>query len=342
LDTTIIDDADGEGLQLETSYVYYAVRIDSANAEKDSSAFITAQTLGATSHDYTWEEITIGDDGYSNALYDVWGTDENNVYAVGGFNINGTNYGVYHWDGNTWTPIADAGGYAIFVFSENDIWVAGGEVFHFDGNRWSMITDNVIRNNIEYRAVWGTSSENMYFGNIWGKIVHWDGSRGSLEEVPTEINIKDIYGISAENIRAAGNGFWLPGIAYRYNGLNWEIVSGIDYDNISLESVYMRNSKEIYYAGSGIIEYFGSSVRHISNLTNKSLYCIRGRKETPDMLGVGYEEILHFNGIDWKSYRSELNLSDKKYFGVFFSGKTVFIVGKSYTNSKGIILIGRK
>ena len=81
-DTTIIDDDNGIGLLLDTTYTYFAVRVDSLGQLKDTSNIVTQKTLAPTSHNYTWQEFTIGDAGFSNALYDVWGTDENNVWAL--------------------------------------------------------------------------------------------------------------------------------------------------------------------------------------------------------------------------------------------------------------------
>ncbi|MDP2363890.1 MAG: hypothetical protein Q8M94_08990, partial [Ignavibacteria bacterium] len=87
-DTTIIDDNNGTGLLLDTTYAYYAVRVDSLGQLKDTSNIVTQKTLAPTSHNYTWQEFTIGD--WQSGLYDVWGTDENNVWAVGTVIINDT------------------------------------------------------------------------------------------------------------------------------------------------------------------------------------------------------------------------------------------------------------
>ena len=103
-DTAITDDDNGIGLLLDTTYTYFAVRVDSLGEEKDTSNIVTQKTLAPTSHDYTWQEYTFGDAGYPNTLYDVWGTDENNVWVVGGMEINGTFYGGLHWDGIQWNP----------------------------------------------------------------------------------------------------------------------------------------------------------------------------------------------------------------------------------------------
>ena len=101
-DTTLIDDNNGTGLLLDTTYTYFAVRVDSIGQLKDTSNTVTQKTLAPTSHNYTWQEFTIGD--WQSSLYDVWGTDENNVWAVGTVMINDTTYGVIKWDGIEWKP----------------------------------------------------------------------------------------------------------------------------------------------------------------------------------------------------------------------------------------------
>ena len=158
LDTTIIDDHDGEGLLLDTDYNYYAVRLDSLNQPVDSSETVTITTLAATSHNYTWQEFTIGE--LQSTLYDVWGTSENNVYACGTVIINDTAYGVVKWNGNEWKPEKRIGGLrAIHGFSEGDIWTVGGGVWYYDGNNWMDMdeTNNVLKDNRTYISIWGTS-----------------------------------------------------------------------------------------------------------------------------------------------------------------------------------------
>lgn len=175
-DTVIIDDNTGVGLTIDTEYSYFAYRLDSLNQPKDTSNVVTARTLPPTSHDFTWTEYIIGDGG---ELRDVWGMDENNVFATGYININDTIYGNVHWDGTKWTPIGGAGGNVIFGFTNDDIWELGNDVSYFDGNSWQskagkwidgkfIVLDEVLASNGPYYAVWGTSSDNMYFGSGQG------------------------------------------------------------------------------------------------------------------------------------------------------------------------------
>jgi hypothetical protein len=214
-DTSLIDDNNGAGLELNKEYSYYALRIDSLGERKDSSNIVTAATLNATSHEYTWEEFIIGE--FQSSLYDVWGTDENNVYAVGTIIINDTAYSVIKWDGNSWKPEKKIGGQnAIYGFSETDIWSVGGGVEHYNGIEWVQIDsksiggqgfplDSILHHNTPYTSLWGTSSSNMYFGNNKGKIIHWDGKKAKVL-YDFGIYITDINGTSEDNIWITGGG----------------------------------------------------------------------------------------------------------------------------------------
>ena len=62
-DTMIIDDDNGTGLLLDTTYTYFAVRVDSLGQLKDTSNIVSQKTLAPTSHNYTWQEFIIGDAG---------------------------------------------------------------------------------------------------------------------------------------------------------------------------------------------------------------------------------------------------------------------------------------
>jgi len=357
LDTTIIDDNNGTGLQLAANYTYYAVRIDSSGTPKDSSNFVTAQTLAATSHNYTWQQITIGDDGSSNVLYDVWGTDGNNVYAVGGFTINDTTYGVLHWNGFKWKAMLNRGGnHSIIGFSANDIWVAGGAVFHYNGSNWNpvdakvvnnqaVILDQVLFDNREYTSVWGTSSSNLYFGNLSGKIVHWDGSKAELMDVQASEAFRDIYGLDANNIYAvagttAGE---RVGELYFNNGFNWSLIktgSIFPTENQLIGpfyTVWVYNTNYLLTGGGRIAERIGN------NWSEKGLgyfiKSIRGSKPNNVFACGFFGSVFHYNGVYWLLYGELVNTSGDME-GVYVTENNVFVVG--WKGNKALILQGTK
>ena len=81
-----------------------------------------------TSHAFVWTADTIGI--YFSSLRDVWGTDINNVYAVGLVILSDSPYtytAIMHWDGTKWSSSNYLEGslYGIYGFNANDIWVVG-------------------------------------------------------------------------------------------------------------------------------------------------------------------------------------------------------------------------
>ncbi len=351
-DTTIIDDDNGEGLLLDTEYKYYAVTRDSTGEIKDTSNTVSARTLAPTSHDYTWRETTIGD--FGSVLYDVWGTDENNVYAVGIININGDSYGVIHFDGAEWYPIEDTvGGTAIFGFKDDDIWVAGGGVYYFNGNNWRRIDaksinnqliplDTVLFYNAPYTSLWGTSSNDMYLGSTWGKIVHWDGNKA---EVIGDLGtwITDINGTNEENIWVtAVKSSELKDIILHFDGIVWNQVN-LPTSFSYLRSVLPFNKQEVLVGGNGMFYRQTNSEWSILPYINRgSIQKIRGNSST-DLLAVGgYGTVTHYNGIDLHFYDELFTPSGGINYGVYTTGNKVFIVGIDESNTKAQIIIGER
>lgn len=282
-DTSIIDD----GLQLNTTYTYYAVRIDTTGERKDSSKIIEARTLYTTSHNYTWQEFVIGD--FQSYLTDVWGTGENNVYAVGSVTINDTVYGILKWNGIEWKPEKKiGGGLAIFGFSNFDIWAVGNSIYHFDGQNWNEILfeDQILIDNIPYTSVWGTSSNNIYFASGRGRVIHWDGQNASVFVNLSTQRISDLYGLNNEFILASTSALAPPGEVFSYNGLNW-----IRFDELNINrlynSVYAVTEKEFYAVGADLLVYRNGNWTESYQL-GPVMECIRGNKQTGELVAVGH------------------------------------------------------
>ena len=345
-DTTIIDDDNGTGLLLDTSYTYYAVRVDSLGQLKDTSNIVTQKTLAPTSHNYTWQEFTIGDAGFSNALYDVWGTDENNVWAVGTVFINDTAYGVIKWDGNEWLPVLRRGGYnAIYGFSNNDIWAVGNVIYHFDGINWTENRNQVLNDNIPYTSIWGTSSSNLYLGNAWGKIIHWDGSKATLASVQGEQGVSDIWGFSENEIYAVvGTPFTAGGQVFYFNGTNWQLIIDI---NAGIEPIDFKGNLLSLWGTDPEFLFVGGS--YLYNRTSDTwsdlgrqqdvIQKIRGLRSN-NIFAVGLVGFAkHFNGVDWNYYNE---LTNPYYFleSIYITENKIFIAGSTLT--QGIIIIGTK
>lgn len=337
-DTSIIDDNFGNGLQLNTNYTYYAVRIDTTGERKDSSNKVDARTLAATNFNYSWQEFFIGDTG--SVLYDVWGTDENNVYACGGVRLNDTSYGILKWNGVEWLPISKSGGYSIFGFSNSDIWVVGGAVWHYSGSVWEDYTfrDPVITNNISYYSLWGTSSSNLYFGSGGGKIIHWDGNTAEVVySNPSNVYVQDLDGYSSDFIIGVGTGMIPPLLAVYYDGSNWANLPISS--NWSLNSVSIVTKNHIYFGGDGIFEM---NYNNFSQIFSSGFYIwdIEYNKKTGVTVASGaYDGVYIYNGLEWRNYQSQISSDETTYSGIFLINNTIFCVGRNDTQAK--IIIGR-
>ncbi len=352
-DTTITDDNNGEGLLLDTEYKYYAVTRDSTGEIKDTSNTVSARTLPVTSHNYTWQEYTIG--GFGSALYDVWGTDENNVYAVGGVTINDTTYGIIKWDGVQWRGEKRIGGqYTVYGFSASDIWTAGEGVYHFNGVEWKQVDaktvnsqsiplDSVLYHNKPYTSIWGTSSSNLYLGNQWGKIIRWDGSKGEVLRSYDGTWITDISGIPGRGFYVVGTKNTTGGnnLAAFYDFSTFEDIDNPSLLNISPLTVKMFSDDFVLIGGNNLYVKEGSKWHMVQIGNYGTINRIRG-DQSNNIFAVGfYKEVYHFNGVDWHFY-SELNQPHGEFNGVFVSNNMVFIVGQDANAAAAKIIIGRK
>jgi len=339
-DTTVLDDNKGQELQLNTEYKYYAVRRDSIGEKKDTSNVVTAKTLAPANFNYTWQEYSIGEPG--SVLYEIWGSDENNVYACGTIIINDTTvYGIIKWNGTEWSLDKKPGSLlGIYGFSSEDIWAVGGGVWHYNGLVWEEYTykDPIIDNNRSYTSIWGTSSSDLYFGNGVGRIIHWDGYSAEIVYYgPNGVYVNDMDGYSSDDIIGVGTGLVPPLLAAYYDGASWNNlpISG----NQSLNAVSFVTRKHIYFSGEGIFEMKGDIFSQIYN-SNYYVWAIEYNKQTGVTVASGASDGVYINnGIEWRDYTGAISNDNTIYNGIFLINNTIFCVGRNDTQAK--IIIGR-
>lgn len=347
-DTTIVDDNSGNDLQLNTEYSYYAVRRDTSGARKDTSSIAYAATLEATAFNYTWEEYAIGE--WNSVLYDVWGSDENNVYAVGGVRVNDTSYGVIHWDGTEWSIFSQfGGGVAIHGFSANEIWSAGGAVYNFDGNEWNRVDgftsgnqsfplDQVLFDNRPYSSIWGTSSNNLYFGNQRGVIVHWNGTNASVVYThDSQVAVQDLDGYSKDYILGVGIGLVPPLLVVNYDGSNWNKLTVAN--DPSMYSVTILTKKLSYFAGNGIYQMRDNSFSR-TYTSGYVMYDVEYNHQNGVIAACGpFDGMYLNNGVEWRDYRGQITSDNTSYSGIFMINNTIFCVGSTLNEAK--IIVGK-
>jgi hypothetical protein len=156
--------------------------------------------------------------GTTSELFDVWGANPFDVWAVGASgtvvhwtdatswlgtsaaittsNLHaiwgsaahdvwavGDDGTIMHFDGTAWSPVASGTtSYleGVWGSAANDVWaVGGGAVLHFDGATWSI----VHHEGADLRGVWGAARDDVWVVGSDLTVVHWDGARWSSQRL---------------------------------------------------------------------------------------------------------------------------------------------------------------
>jgi len=334
-----------------------------------SSNELSVTTMDTTNHNFNWQKFTFGV-GASSIFSDVAIIDENNIYAVGEIYLNDsigqpdpTRYNLAIWNGSNWSikrvpyyfqgqpyynPIQ-----TIFAFGINDIWFAGNGVIHWNGNQYNPISiPSSVWGPYQINKIWGILSNNIYIVGNNGKIAHYINGNWSVIESEIDLSIHDV------------NGFTNPftgkpeilSVADDPNFLEEVQVIGINENNttqlldntglgIAISSIWFSPGIRYYIVGNGLYEktYKDTSVwRDLNsnmNITTYFMESIRGNALNDILVTGAFGEVLHFNGIRWKSLKnSEITLNNGSYFRVTVKGNTVTAVG--YDGNQAVVLIG--
>jgi hypothetical protein len=155
------------------------------------------------------------------ALYAVWGSAPDDVWAGGG---------------------------------------GGGErsMVHWDGKSWSAIVDTAIQFG-ETRGIWGSSASDVWAVGAQGSILHWTGTRWIEAPAPEQLatgaqTLYAVWGTSASDIWAVGGvnvyGGTAPGVILHYDGLSWvEVQTGLTDPLVSLQAVWSSGPTDVTAVG---------------------------------------------------------------------------------------------
>jgi hypothetical protein len=148
----------------------------------------------------------------------VWGTSGNDVYASGEF------VPVMHYDGSAWSEITDDRNIQfnyLWGTSANSLFASRnwGEIDHYDGICWTTMIGLPLQN----VALWGSSDNDLFAvgkpsgywdsQNNWvpsgPNVHHYDGNAWSPVETRTLDGLNAVWGSSATNVFAVGEGLIL-------------------------------------------------------------------------------------------------------------------------------------
>ena len=363
--TTIVD----KSLSPNKNYTYQV--IININGKQVTSSSVPAQTMDTTSHNFTWQTFTFGGLAGSSTLYDVAIINENDIWAVGEIYMNDSKgqpdpnaYNAVHWDGSKWElkriKTNACGGVvyppikAIFVFSSNDILFA-----HIDGsisyyNEIEFINDCSLITQLNGSAnkIWGMSRNDFYVVSSNGFIAHYINGYWQKLISGTNLNVNDIWGDfnqatgKYEILAVASNIFSTPDRAILSIDPATRIVTHLSSQPIqyTLKGVWFNSNKQYFVSGDGIFQKHRLSDNSWKNnpleITNYFINKIRGN-DINDVVAVGaFGEVLHYNGVNWKSYRNTTKINDGAYYSVETGNNLVAAVGQD--NPAAVLIIGKR
>ena len=336
------------------------------NNKAYSSENVATVTMDTTSHNFTWQKLEFGD-YTSNILEDVAIIDKDNIWAGGEIYLldstgqrDPTHYNAVHWNGIKWEvlriptktysgDISSSPIKALYAFSQNDIWTFSdaGSYSHWDGKVWK--TEFVLERKGGGAKFWGASSSDLYLACSNGGISHYDGSNWTLINTGTDLNINDIYGSwnnksnQYEILAVASNLF--ESFDRQILKISGNIVSEENSYNLTgtLYYTWFKPNRKYYVGGDGIYQKKQISDSIWENkpydITTYYVYSIRGN-DINDLVAVGaFGEILHYNGLTWKSFMDETRINGNLY-SVCIKNNLVVAVGYGFT--KGVIMIGQR
>jgi hypothetical protein len=247
--------------------------------------------------------------GLSDSSYNgVWQQSSSNIYAVG----NGST--VARYNGSSWslvnTGLASAPLSGVYGFSASDLWVVGGAVTaHYNGSSWTSVNNT----GAAYKAVWGTSSTNVYavgYQSPWA-IIQVNNGSGFNTVANDNVwawgdTLRAIYGLDANDIWVAGDAGVIGEYVYNQYYSQWETMNtnSCGGSNVTYYGLWASSNTNVYAVGSNgtICRYNGTSWAMANGLPanlTATLTAIGGSSAN-DIWVTGQGGVtLHYNGSAW-------------------------------------------
>lgn len=183
---------------------------------------------------------------FGGTIKPLWGRASNDVWSPG------DRTRLDHYDGTSWKSVAhglDEGGYVRFGIggcsvSATDVWLstAYGGLAHGDGTTFAWVKKPpplVSRN-----AVWATGPSDIWV--LGGTARHFNGTTWSDATLPPYAELRAVWGASASDVYAAGDG----GTLLHFDGTKWSKISGIPTTTWNLNALWGSGPSDIYAMGS--------------------------------------------------------------------------------------------
>jgi hypothetical protein len=226
-----------------------------------------------------------------------------------------------------------------------------GSVHHFDGGKWEQFAG--VQGTGSAKAVWGSSSKNLWFVGNSGFLAHYDGERWQKLESGTSLNINDIWGSRNPHtgkweVLAVASEPWstTEERLLSISGTTVNILPANEPDLI-MNSIWFQAGQRYFIGGNELFNALSKEgdwwqEERFNPGFPGAKQAIRGTGLN-DMYVTGtHGLIMHFNGARWKLYEDQLLLPFGSGSYTSLSVKEDIVVAGGVHGSKGIVLIGRR
>ena len=367
LDTILVDCCHRPN-ELLTFKAYYVF----AGNVLDSSTTLAFHTSDTSRHSFSWSQYQLGD--FSSYATDAAYVSDSCAWAVGLFLVadkpNPSDWSVYgaaKWDGAAWrympilassygtTELHSAEATSIYAFSENDIYISTLAGLHRKSRdtfvQVAMFMDQPPPFVNQIKCIWGRDTTNIYCGGRTGAIYKVHGATWNRLETGTDLDIVDIYGAinpinGQEEIVAVA---WssdkaTPPVLLSIAG---STVTQISSEGVSgyLSGIWFDPGRKYITVGRNAYskdESLSQSVWRGDDVSGASIspkYSIRGNSRDDFVVSTWGSEIVHFNGVDYKTWTFP---SVTRFQRTSFSGNRVAVAGEGAGIGRGFICLGKR
>jgi hypothetical protein len=239
----------------------------------------------------TWQRV-LGD--LPGALISVWGTSENDVWAVGG----------------------DPDG-------------SGPMVVHFDGTRWTRHHTGA-RGDLWWVHGFGPSDP-VYMGGKDGLILRWNGTTFEKMETPGNGTIFGMWGSAPDDLWAVGGDGAVGAFAWRYDGRAWRRAEGFPAGVAADHSIYKiwgSGNDDVWLVGTrGLaMRWNGSEFTRAETGTERTIFTVHSDGHGYVAVGgIGTGLILEHDGSGWRDATPTGAIAQT--IGVCVRGDDAYVVG---------------
>jgi hypothetical protein len=205
-----------------------------------------------------------------NSLQAVWGSAENDVWAVGAQGV------ILHWNGSEWGSVDSATIQqlnGLWGSSAGEVWAVGnqGTILSYNGSAWSKMTNVTF---FDLLDVWGSGEDDVWAVGDPGipqGVVHYTSGSWGRESFPGTDMLQGVWGSAVNDVWAVGA--W--GKIFRYTGSSWqEHASGMG-ANDDLFGVWGSGAGDVWAVGTGITRFTGTTWQN-QNVQTPTLHSVFG------------------------------------------------------------------